>query len=164
LKKFRGLRRRCRQIQRNLDDFGLYLDDDSWYNIYHLHLDWKGITDYSVRNRRSYIKWYLLFLDKIEALTEGDSKPFQAWILLDSGFGSADAVYFHTENPHSQFPLKFDDFEWDIQPNDLLRGLIDLDKYDLGRCQYNGRFYSYCLQKKGLGISLRRFEDGIDIR
>ncbi|GJM70087.1 hypothetical protein HMSSN036_23030 [Paenibacillus macerans] len=160
MKKYRGLRRRYKLIQRRLDDLVLYLEDDSWYNFYHIHLDWKGITDYSAKNRRSHIKWYLHFLDKIEILTKDKNKPFQTWIILDSGFGSADAIYFHTENPHGEFPIKFNDFEWDTQENELLKGLIDLDKYDLGRCLYKDGYYSYCIQKKGLGISLRRFEDG----
>ncbi|GGH27607.1 hypothetical protein [Paenibacillus segetis] len=86
--------------------------------------------------RRSHIKWYIRFLDKIEILTKDTSRPFQTWIILDSGFGSADAIYFHTENPHSEFPIKFDDFNWSTQENELLKGLIDLNKYDLGRCLY----------------------------
>ncbi|MDU7476853.1 MAG: hypothetical protein E7L01_26445 [Paenibacillus macerans] len=160
MKKYRGLRRRYKLIGRKLDDFVLYLDDDSWYSFFHIHLDWKGITDYSAKNRRSHIKWYLHFLDKIEILTKDKSKLFQTWIILDSGFGSADAIYFHTENPHSEFPIKFNDFEWDAQENELLKGLIDWDKYDLGRCYYKNEYYSYCIQKKGLGISLIRYEDG----
>ena len=112
MKKYRGLRRRYKLIGRKLDDFVLYLDDDSWYSFFHIHLDWKGITDYSAKNRRSHIKWYLHFLDKIEILTKDKSKLFQTWIILDSG------------------------------------------------CYYKNEYYSYCIQKKGLGISLIRYEDG----
>lgn len=156
MKKFRGLRRRYKKIQSRLDNLVVNLNEESWYNFYHIHLDWKGITDYSTKNRRSHIKWYLAFLDKIEDLTRGQNKPFQTWIILDSGLASADAIYFHTENPHGEFPIKFDDYEWDIQANELLKDIIDLDKYNLGRCLYKDEFYTYCIQKKGLGISLTK--------
>jgi hypothetical protein len=163
MKKIRGLRRRYRKINKRISEFKLHLGNEEWYNGYHVHLDWKGLTNYSVRNRRSHIIKYLDFLDKIEDLSKESNRAFQAWILLDPEFGSGDAIYFHTENPDGLFPLRFDHIEWDAEPNELLKDLIDLRKYDLGRCNYNDSMYSFCIQKKGLGISLRGFEEGVGI-
>lgn len=163
MKKFRGLRRRYRRIDKKLNEINLTLDEESWYNGYHIHLDRKGLTDDSIKNRRNHIKKYLQFLDKIELLTKDSKRLFQTWILVDSGFGSSDAIYFHTENPYNNFPIKFEQFDWNVEPIEFLIGLIDLQVYVLGRMYDHTGQFTYCIQKRGLGISLALLEESTDI-
>ncbi len=82
-KKTRDLKKQYRYIERQLKEFELDLSDNSWYNLWHTHLDWNGITNVSLKHRKNHILYYIRILDKIEKLTSDNKRDFQTWILID---------------------------------------------------------------------------------
>lgn len=50
-----------------------------------------------------------------------------------------------------------------VEDIEFLIGLIDLQVYVLGRMYDHTGQFTYCIQKRGLGISLALLEEGIDI-
>jgi hypothetical protein len=153
MKKFRGVRRHYRKIEKQIFNQELHFDDESWYNHWHIHLDWKGITDNSVKHRRSHIKKYLKILERIDHQSGGTGIDFQSWICIDPGLGSCDAIYVQTKNPHSEYPIQISDIEWDIEMPELLKGLIN-NEYVIGRTKYKSFFYYY-VYKTGIGRPLK---------
>ena len=154
MKKFRGIRRHYRKIGKLISDQVFHFDDESWYNHWHLHLDWKGVTDESVKHRRSHIKYYLKIFERIENQSRGKGIDFQTWICIDPGFGSVDAIYIQTNNPHSEYPIQISEIEWDIEIPELLKGLINKEEYVIGSTKHKKSFYYYIF-KIGLGKPLR---------
>jgi len=152
-KKTRDLKKQYRYIERQLKEFELDLSDNSWYNLWHTHLDWNGITNVSLKHRKNHILYYIRILDKIEKLTSDNKRDFQTWILIDGCSGNNDAIYFHSSNPHTEFPMKFDKIVWNVEVPTLIKDLVDLSEFNIG--EFKGEEpNSYIIQKKGLGLQL----------
>jgi len=152
-KKTRDLKRHYRYIERELKEFELDLSDSSWYNLWHIHLDWDGITNVSHTHRRNHILYYIRILEKIEKLTSKNKRDFQTWILLDGYRGYNDAIYFHSSNPHTEFPIKFNEVDWNVDTPLIIKNLIDLSEFNIGKFKVEEQnSYSYIIQKKGLGF------------
>lgn len=154
MKKIRGIRRHYRKIEKLISDLDFHFNEESWYNHWHIHLDWKGITDESIKHRRSHIKKYLEILQKIADQTRGSSVDFQCWISIDPGLGECDAIYIQTNNPHSEFPIKATNIEWNIDVPELMKGIVNINEYEIGRSKYENSYYYY-IQKTGIGIPLK---------
>ena len=50
--------------------------------------------------------------DSIARAKEEFSKPFQLWILISGRDPSEDAVYLHSPNPHTEFPMQVKAADW----------------------------------------------------
>lgn len=154
-KRTRDLKKHYRNVKYRIRSFQLDLSKDSWYSLWHTHLDWHGITNNSEKHRKKHIIYYLDLLEKTEMITKHNDKKFQTWIFFDSKEGMYDAIYFHTENPNNEFPYKISNIQWNIELPNMFQGLLDLSKYSFGRIDYNSNNkYSYFIQKKGLGESI----------
>ncbi|MGG4141490.1 hypothetical protein ABEW34_00015 [Paenibacillus algorifonticola] len=154
MKKFRGIRRHYRKIEKLIFSHQFHFEDESWYNHWHMHLDWKGLTDESIGHRKSHFKYYLNILDRIEEQSSGSRIDFQTWISINPEFGSDDAIYIHTKNPYSEFPVQLLEIEWDIEVPELLKELINSNEYVIGRAKHETS-YSYYIYKIGIGIPLK---------
>lgn len=152
-KKTRDLKKHYRWVKSTIDEFEIDLSDDSWYSLYHEHLDWHGITTFSEKHRVKHLEYYNLLFDKIDNQTKGCEKKFQTWILIDGCDGAMDAIYVHTENPYSEFPFKIDDIDWNVKIPSFVGKALDLDKFNIGRFKSNNS-YSYLIERKEIGISL----------
>lgn len=148
-KKARELKKHYRNVERAVRIFDLDLSDESWYSLWHTHLDRDGLTSISLKHRKIHIQYYLEILEKIERLTIGSKKKFQTWIMLGNE-GFYDAIYFHTQNPQTDFPYKLDNIKWDVEIPSMFVNLLDLSKFCVGRIEHEDG-YSYIIQKKGLG-------------
>jgi hypothetical protein len=74
-------------------------------------------------------------------------------VFLDSKEGCYDAIYIHTENPHSEFPRIFNNLKIiNALPNALV-GLVDSSDYDIYGLL---SLYSYIIQKKGVGLTVSK--------
>lgn len=158
-KKTRDLKKHYRIVEKEIRGFVLDVYDGSWYNQWHTHLDWYGITNNSQRHRRNHVHYYLLMLEKIEQQTKEYNKEFQTWIFLDGKEGAYDAIYFHTENPYSDFPYLVDNIEWNIEVPNMLSSILDLSIYRLGKVEFDNGNYYFIIQKNGLGKSLWAIRD-----
>jgi len=155
-KKTRDLKKHYRSVERDLRNFDFDLSEESWYRMYHIHLDWDGVTSKSDKHRKVHILYYLKIFDKIKKQVNGYERKFQTWIYLDGIDGVDDAIYFHTENPECDFPYWLDNIEWNIEIPRILIGLLDLSEFNIGviRDVEEGA-HSYIIQKKGLGLEIR---------
>jgi len=152
-KKARDIKKHYRRANRQMREFNLDLSDDSWYNFWHTHLDWDGLTNKSQKHRKIHIQYYLDLLDKIERLTIHSERDFQTWIFIDGKEGMYDALFFHTKNMHSDFPFSLDNINWNAEIPDYFATIIDLSKYSFGRAEEQDG-YHYIIQRKGLGRSI----------
>lgn len=154
-KKTRDLKKHYRRVERVFRDFKFELSEDSWYNLWHIHLDWDGITNVSDKHRRTHIQYYLKIMEKIEILTKEILIDFQTWIYLDKNEGYCDAIYFNTNNPHRDFPFRIDNIELITEIPKILDGLLDLSEYNIRKVKNKDeKVYAYTIQKKGLGLGL----------
>jgi hypothetical protein len=152
-KKTRDLKKYYRGLEAELADFDIDMSDESWYNMWHTHLDWTGMTTFSNNHRVRHIQYYVMMINKIEQLTKNSITEFQAWIYIDNNDGGMDAIYFHTNNPHSKFPFRLEGIELNFKIPHYITSSIDLKKFNIGRYRIeNG--YSYFIEKKELGVSV----------
>lgn len=152
-KRMRNLKKHYRSVEKQIREFNIDLSDESWYNLYHTHLDMYGITNNSQKHRKKHIQYYIDLLEKIERLTIQSKRDFQTWIFLDWKEGMYDAIYFHTENPHSDFPYSLDSINWNTEIPHTFSSLFDLSKYIFGKIE-NQNGCLYIIQKKGLGKAI----------
>jgi len=162
LKKItRDLKKHYRGIERDIRNFNIDLSSENWYNGWHHHLDFNGFSDISYKHRKIHMSYYLKLLNKIEILTKDCTKEFQTWIFIDGEWGGYDAIFIHTQNPHSDFPMIINDIEFSGELPNFLTGLFDITKYAIVR--FNHEYLdddtnetkhkkSYIIQKIGLGI------------
>lgn len=102
--------------------------------MWHIHFDGKGVSE-KVRDRRSHVKHYIELCQKISDSVLSNSKPFQAWIFLDSEYPTCDALYLHTSNPHSSFPFINQDIVWlseEREIPEILKGIVNLNEFEVG--------------------------------
>lgn len=152
-KKTRDLKKHYRNIERNIRQFDIDLSEESRYDMWHTHLDWYGITDVSQKHKKIHILYYIKLLEKIEKLTIESKRKFQTWLFIGGNKGWYDAIYFHTENPQSDFPYKLEIINWDAEIPYILTELLDLSKFSVGRIKDKDGCI-YIIQKKGLGIEI----------
>jgi hypothetical protein len=58
--KIRGKRRYYRKIKKRIQNFNHHLsEENSWYNMWHIHFDGKGISE-KIKDRRSHIRHYIV--------------------------------------------------------------------------------------------------------
>lgn len=154
MKKFRGKKRYFRNIWRKVNTFDLVLDNDSWFNFYHIHLDWDGVGNESVSARREHIKAYLALYKRILNELKMFGKSYQSWILLDDGDAGQDAVYIHTPNPNKDnFPLKVEKLNWNCNIPTTFKDLIDQKEFNVAYYKSESEGW-YLIQSKCQDIKL----------
>lgn len=58
-KTTRDLKKHYRGVKGDLRDFNIDLSEESWYRMWHTHIDWDGITAGSDKHRKIQILYYL---------------------------------------------------------------------------------------------------------
>jgi hypothetical protein len=107
--KRRGLRRYFRDLKsQKLPEF---LDfsgsEQSWFDLYHLHIDNTGIGNRSWKARKQHLDALFNLAGKIEAALQQYPKDYQYWIEIDEKDSVEDAIYIHTQNLNgSTFPIR----------------------------------------------------------
>lgn len=136
--------------QDKVQHFQLDVNEQDWYDLWHLHLDMQGEGNVSEEKHREFIAAHLELFRRLQAQVGSFSKPWQSWIAIDPNDSAQDAVYFHTPNPnHDNFPYMFETVTWNIVPPDLLAGLIDTKDHVVGQSDYNG-FRMYWIKKQNV--------------
>lgn len=85
--------------------FSLDTNPDSWWSYWHQHVDWAGRGNLRARHRHHYLLALALIFKRIASASHRIATPFQLFILLDGDDAGQDAVYLHSPNPQSDFPL-----------------------------------------------------------
>lgn len=156
-KKTRDLKKHYRNVESELRNFHIEFSEESWYRMWHTHLDWGGVSSLSNKHRKLHILYYFKILEKIDLQTKGIKRDFQTWIYLDGYDGTCDAIYFHTENPEGDFPYWLDNVEWNVEIPSILLNLLDLSEFNIGIIRnVKDNTHSYIIQKKGLGQKINK--------
>jgi len=154
LKKFRGKKRYFCNIWTQVNTFHLELDNETWFDSYHIHLDWNGVGNESSKIRREHIKAYLTLYERVLNQLKMFEKPYQSWILIHGEDAGQDAVFIHTPNPNDDnFPLKIDKLNWNCNIPKTFSDLIEREEFNVG--YYNSAFGDgYVIQSKSQDIKL----------
>jgi len=154
VKKFRGKKRYFRNLWRKVYTLNLELNEESWFDFWHIHLDFYGVGNKSLKVRREHIKAHLLLYDKLLKELESYQKPYQSWICIHQEDTGSDAVYIHTPNPNDDyFPHFVDDIDWNCIIPRSFKYLIENNKYNVGywKSELNEVYY---IQSKYHGTGL----------
>jgi hypothetical protein len=102
--KVRGRRRYYRKL--TLAAEKVIVQSDIWYDYRHWHVDWRGLGNFSWRERRSHLVALFAVYRQVLAQIEEWSEPHERWLQIDAADSSQDAVFLHTPNPNgTDFPL-----------------------------------------------------------
>ena len=148
------LKEHYQKVEKKVAEFKIDLASDNWYNMWHIHLDFNGISNGSKDERNKHFMYYRQMLEKTECEMMDSDKPFQAYIMIIESDGAIDCFNFHTENPKPNFPFKLDGFEWDCPLPEYISSVFDNDIFNIGRKMDDNGMYDYFIEKKGFGVSI----------
>ena len=126
---------RWRQARR----FRVNLAAIKWCNWWHEHLDWQGRCRASRFERQRLIRLVLLVLNRAQRELAAQPVPFQLFAGIVPHDPGADAVFVHTPNPYSDFPLVFESYVFGATVPPRLLGLLDPERYLIGVTVSEGR-------------------------
>ena len=82
---------------------------NSFFDFWHLHVDFDGDGNQSWEVRKKYIDEQIELFKYIMIKLVKYPKPFQLWIGIDETDSSQDGIYIHTPNPNDDyFPHQID--------------------------------------------------------
>ncbi|MBR9859588.1 hypothetical protein GYB22_02330 [bacterium] len=94
------------EIIENLDLTG---GPDSWFDMWHTHVDWHGDGNKDWQTRKKYLDGLVDLFKELKIRLTNYPKPFQLWIWILESDSSQDAVYVHSPNPNAHnFPITMD--------------------------------------------------------
>lgn len=95
--------------------------ENSWFDLWHTHVDWKGEGNKNFKTRLGYLKQLLIEFENLKTKLSKYPNNFQTWIVIDELDSSEDSIYIHTKNPNSEnFPLKIPNKKsWNTNNQDL---------------------------------------------
>jgi hypothetical protein len=137
-------------LQSRIRRVKLHIGEADWYDLWHTHLDvnW-GEGNKSKTRRRLCISAHMALHAKVITQINRLPRPWQCWVMIDTKDSFQDAVYLHTPNPnHNNFPLDFSWVKWGAATPDLLKGLVDEQKYEIGKVKHK-RYPIYCVRTRG---------------
>lgn len=108
MKKRRGLKRYYRKLNKlNVCDDWLdaLSEDDTWFNLAHEHFDWSGYGNISWKEHREHLNVLFDNFSTIEQRMKGINRPIQLFAVIHVNDSEQDALYFHTPNPYSDYPI-----------------------------------------------------------
>ncbi len=81
---------------------------NSWFDLWHTHLDWDGAANQSWPLRRQHLEQLLQVYQQLSIKLQAYPHPYQLWIEIDEQEAGEDAVYIHTPNPNADnFPIQY---------------------------------------------------------
>ncbi|WP_096467064.1 hypothetical protein [Aneurinibacillus soli] len=154
MKKFRGKKRYYRNLWKRVNHYSLYLQEDSWYDVWHTHIDWNGVSIRGVKHKKEHRRALLALFQTILSQLKFYKKEYQTWVCIHENEPTADAVYLHTFNPNqNNFPLTFKKICWLEQIPGTLSGFIDSNAYKVGfQKAETGTIYWMCSKQQGVPL------------
>lgn len=135
MKKFRGKRRYFRNLWRqtttelSIVDF----DEEGWFNLWHIHLDFYGYGNDGLKIRREHIKAHIALYNRLSERLSTFGKPYQIWMEFVEEDAGLDSVNIHTPNPaEDNFPLTIANVDWNCPVPKFLKDLINLNEWNVG--------------------------------
>jgi len=113
--------------------FKINIERKLWCNMWHTHFDWKGFGNISRFHRNRYLQVLFRCFCSVRAELKGLSRPYQVFITIHERDSGQDALFVHTPNPHTTFPVVFSEHEFvDFVPP-LLSPHVNLGQCRIGR-------------------------------
>jgi len=157
VKKLRGKKRYYRNLLARATDYNLRLTEESWFDMWHTHLDWSGIGNQGIRPRRQHISALVQLHNNLLKQLESFSKPYQIWMTIYENDSGQDAVFIHTPNENrDNFPFKFDHIAWNCQVPEILKGILNAVEYEIGyyySVDDDEKIYFLCLKNVEISLS-----------
>ncbi|QHT69561.1 hypothetical protein GXP67_24395 [Rhodocytophaga rosea] len=108
-----------------LTDLDFSGGDNSWFDLWHTHVDWDGNGNRNWEARLPYLNDLVVKYNKLKIELKHSPKDYQLWILIDEQDSAEDALYIHTRNPNANnFPAVVDNILAEIK-NKNLKDFID---------------------------------------
>ena len=82
VKKLRGKKRYYRNLYLRAALYNLRLTEDSWFDMWHTHLDWFGIGDQGLKPRKQHISALFELHTNLHHQLQAFSKPYQIWMTI----------------------------------------------------------------------------------
>lgn len=133
MKKLRGKKRYYRNLLARATDYNLRLTEESWFDMWHTHLDWSGIGNQGMRPRRHHISALVQLHNNLLKQLESFPKPYQIWMTIHENDSGQVAVFIHTPNENrDNFPFKFDHINWNCPVPQILEEIFNVYEYEIG--------------------------------
>ncbi|MGC5327677.1 hypothetical protein [Brevibacillus sp. SYSU BS000544] len=133
MKKQRGKKRYYKNLWNRVSNFDLALTDDSWFDMWHTHLDRTARGTTGRKPRIQHIKAHFSLHDQFLTQLQSFSKPYQIWLTIHEFDSGQDAVFIHSPNENrDNFPVIFNHVKWGCPVPSFLHGIFDLELYNLG--------------------------------
>lgn len=134
MKKFRGKRRYFRNLQKEqqLSAHPLDFSPDSWFDFWHVHLDFDGRGNGHLKMRKAHVQALFHLMDELNAALQTWGQPYQIWIELSRQDAGRDAIFVHSKNPNDDnFPCSVPSLEESVGPLPNYLQSIDLKYYQI---------------------------------
>lgn len=135
MKKFRDKRRYFRNLQKEqqLSAYPLDFSPDSWFDFWHVHLDFDGHGNGHLKMRKAHVQALFHLMKELETALHTWGQPYQIWIELSRLDASSDAVFVHTNNPNADnFPCSVPSLAESVRPlPNYLHTIDDLEQYQI---------------------------------
>lgn len=158
LKKLRGMRRYYRKLLTKVPTYKLELENDHWYDMWHMHVDWHGFGNRNARALDQHLKALFLTFENFQKQLKGWKRPHQTWVQVHEYDAGQNAVYLHTSNENTDnFPVDIKGVLWDAEvPPHLQRFMRE--PYGFGYFKWEEGIV-YVIYSKETGVPLCRDED-----
>ena len=151
--KIKGLKRYYRKLEQKCqNDFLLDLDFNSWFDLWHTHLDWYGYGDLSWKQRKTHFDYSVKLLRYLNKSISKYQKDFQSFIILDLDDSGQDSINLHTKKPNeNNYPIKYQEVAFSFSYKWPLQDLIE--SYGLSWFYIEDKNMIFVFDKK-YGLSL----------
>jgi hypothetical protein len=109
-KKFRHQKKYYSNLKNspNYDWLDFSGGENSWFDLWHDHLDWEGWGNLNWKHRKAHLDALVNAYEALKNKLSTYKKEYQSFIFIEVNDSSYDAVYINTDNPngHDNFPMK----------------------------------------------------------
>src|ERR1700752_2124821 len=100
--RVRGLRRYYKNLATQIDSEKIsrlnFSAQNTWFDNWHLHFDWKGVGNNSFKRRKPHLDKLFRHFDLLAEKTKLLKTDFQLYAVLLDFDSSNDALFLHTPN------------------------------------------------------------------
>ena len=120
------------QKEQQLIAHQLDFSSDSWFDFWHVHLDFDGRGNDSRKIRAAHVRALLHLMDELDTALKTWGQPYQTWIELSRLDAASDAVFVQTNNPNDgNFPYTVPSLAESVGPLPDYLQSIDLKDYQI---------------------------------
>jgi hypothetical protein len=145
------------QHDKIIDSLDFSGGQNSFFDFWHIHYDFKGKGNGSFKIRIKYIQEGFRIYDALKEKLKNYPHSFQLWIGIDEEESGDDGVYLHTPNPNNDyFPHLTENKQFQSCKNLDLRNLIDKSGFKVIQTRnFDTNYYMLYKQEIGIGIELK---------